>query len=106
MDKVSFKKYLLRKIKGENSIDYAIFDPTSGELVFQSQDLAMREMDSGTYSENGTITNNVAYFTILNDELDFIIENEGMVEVKGVYAGNSFQPTFIAQRIIIKWNRP
>jgi len=97
MENESFKKFLLRKIEGQNGVEYAIYDPTSGELFLQSPDIAMKEL---------TIDDHLHYFTITNDLLDEIINNEGFIEVKGKYADNTFTPNLVAQRIIIKWNKP
>ena len=99
MDTPSFKKFMLRKIHGQNSTEYAIFEPTSGELICQSSDLAMKEISN---NENKELTE---YCTISNDILDFIIDNLGLVEVKGSFNNNTFTPEYIAGRIIIKWNR-
>lgn len=97
MDKTSFKKFLLKKEQDETGTQYAIIEPISGELIFQSTDLAMKEeVTENEISKYSTISNNI---------LDFIIDNLGLVEVKGTFENNIFTPDYIAGRIIIKWNR-
>ena len=105
MDNSSFKKFILKRVHTENSTEYAIFEPKTEELVFQSSELAMEEMHSNYrhYRQaNGIAT---PYATVSNEMLDFIVDNGGEVEIKGFYENEIFKPDFIANRVIIKWNR-
>ena len=105
MDNSSFKKFILKKVHSENGTEYAIFEPETGELIFQSSELAMEEMHSNYrhYRQANGIT--TPYATVSNEMLDFIVNDGGEVEIKGLYENEIFKPDFIANRVIIKWNR-
>lgn len=88
----------------DDTIYYGISDSETGNLIFESPDLAFTEA-STNLNQTGLHADLHEYRTVGNDELDKLIDDDLKVALRGSIKDGIWKPDFLANRIIIIWSR-
>jgi hypothetical protein len=99
-----YKLCVLKRSQKDDGIYYGINDSESGELIFESQDLAFTEA-STNLNQAHVYADLYEYRSVGNNELDKLIQDDCKVAVRGNVKDGVWQPDFLANRIIIIWSR-
>ena len=100
----SYNLCVLKKTTKDDGIYYGISDSETGELIFESSDLAFTEAPTNL-NQTGLYADLNEYRSVGNDELDKLIDDDSKVAVRGSIKDGIWKPNFLANRIIIIWSR-
>lgn len=100
----SYNLCVLKKTTKDDGIYYGISDNETGELIFESPELALTEAPTNL-NKTGLYADLYEYRSVGNDELDKLIEDDSKVAVRGSIKDGIWKPNFLANRIIIIWSR-
>lgn len=90
----SYNLCVLKKTAKDDGIYYySISDSETGELIFESPDLAFTE-DSTNSNQTGLYADLNEYRSLGNDELDKLIDDDSKVAVRGSIKDGIWKPNF------------